>query len=491
MKASDHHPPRNSGARGGRPAPPKRPSTSERRLIGTGGRIAAVPFDAPLDAPFDTSVEGERMPIPNGAAHNGARETPEGTVPERIPERIPGTPEARSPFPPFSPSESPSESFITHWTDLYFTRTRRLIEAHGSCQVVYALFMRRPAVFAPRLLFEWLGAIRATRDPTLTVTTPYREGSWVGAGQVMMYIKGAFASLVELETFILQKLGPACVAAYNTAAMCEELPRVEFLAMEARHCAGLEMMEAMAYGASVGSARARRKHGACGFIGNATTATARYFGKATAYGTMPHALIGYAGSTLAAAEKFRDLYPSGPLTVLVDYFGQEVTDTLAVARRFPELAETGQLAVRIDTAGGRYLEGLDRNRSYQILDKHAPQAVRGYRGQGELEHLIGPGVSAAALWHLKEVLRREKFDKIRLIASSGFTAEKCRVMALAQVPVDVIGTGSYIPDRWRETYTTADIVSYNGRECTKAGREFLLPSRQKRLEAFKKVELLP
>jgi len=51
----------------------------------------------------------------------------------------------------------------------------------------------------------------------------------------------------------LQKLGPACVAAFNAYTMCADLPKVAFLAMDARHCAGLEMAEMMAYAASVGS----------------------------------------------------------------------------------------------------------------------------------------------------------------------------------------------------------------------------------------------
>ena len=40
---------------------------------------------------------------------------------------------------------------------------------------------------------------------------------------------------------------------------------------------------------------------------------------------MPHALIGYAGSTLRAAELFHQTIPDTPLTVLVDYFGAEIT----------------------------------------------------------------------------------------------------------------------------------------------------------------------
>ena len=113
--------------------------------------------------------------------------------------------------------------------------------------------------------------------------------------------------------------------------------------MDARHCAGSDMAEMMAYAAAVGSARAKRKVGAVGFIGNATNETAHYFGNADGMGTMPHALVGYAGSTLRAAEMFHATFPDQQLIVLVDYFGREVTDALAVARKFPQLAADGGL----------------------------------------------------------------------------------------------------------------------------------------------------
>ena len=47
-------------------------------------------------------------------------------------------------------------------------------------------------------------------------------------------------------------------------------------------------------------------------------------------------------------------------------------------------------------------------------------------------------------------------------------------MALADAPIDMIGTGSYLPDNWSETYATADIIDYDGASRVKIGREFLL-----------------
>ncbi len=363
---------------------------------------------------------------------------------------------------------------VSRWTDHYFRRTKAVVQTFGDCEVTYAVFMRRPVISAPRLALDWLDRVAAERGVKVKIEVTHVEGKWVGAGEPIFYLTGRFAELVDLETLLLQKLGPACVAAFNAYTMCADLPKVAFLAMDARHCAGTEMAEIMAYAASVGSNRARRKVGAVGFIGNATDATAHFFDRDRGLGTMPHALIGYAGSTLRAAEMYDQLYPDEPMTVLVDYFAQEVTDSLAVARHFAERAAAGTLAVRLDTPGSRYVEGLDPTVSYAVLERNAPAAIRGYRNEEELRYLVGAGVTAAALWYMRELLDAAGFNKVKLVASSGFDPRKCRLMADAGVPVDVIGSGSFLPARWGETYATADIVAYDGVPRVKVGREFLL-----------------
>lgn len=372
---------------------------------------------------------------------------------------------------------SAGEAEIARRTDKYFERTRRIVEAHGDVRVTYAVFMRRPVIFCPRLAVAWLEEVAGARGIDLRIEPCFEEGAWVGSGEPLLYVTGPLAALVDLETLYLQKLGPPCVAAYNAYGMCSDLPRVAFLAMDARHCAGAEMAEMMAYAASVGSAKARREAGAVGFVGGANDDTAHYFGNEAGLGTMPHALVGYAGDTVRAAEMYRGLYPDEPLTVLVDYFAREVGDTLAVARRFPELAAAGRLRVRIDTHGGRFVEGLDTAASYAVLERHAPRAVRTYRSETELRRLVGTGVSAAAVFHVREALDAAGFDKVGIVASSGFGPAKCKLFASVGAPVDMIGTGSYLPERWSETYATADIVAYDGRPSVKVGREFLLRKR--------------
>ena len=369
------------------------------------------------------------------------------------------------------------EGDVDRWTDQYFKKTRTIVLRNGDAQVTYAVFMRRPVSFAPRLMIDWLQRIAADRGVTFKIEICFEEGDWVGAGEPLLYLSGPLSQLVDLETLYLQKLGACCVAAYNAYLMCAALPDTQFLAMDARHCAGHEMAEMMAYAASVGSEAARQDRDAVGFIGNATDATAHFFGNEKGLGTMPHALIGYAGSTLRAAELYVETFPGEPLTVLVDYFGQEITDALAVCRRFPELAEQGAVALRLDTHGGRFAEGLDTQTSYAVLERHVPRAVRQYRNTEELRWLVGTGVSAAAIFHMRDALDKAGFPNAPIVASSGFNFFKCQVMGSVKAPIDVVGTGSYLPDEWSETYATADIVAYDGKPRVKIGREFLLQKR--------------
>ena len=220
------------------------------------------------------------------------------------------------------------------YTDSYFVRTRKIIQEKGDTNVTYAIFMRRPVTYAPKIAIDWLKKIISERNEKVEINENFKEGSWVGAGEPMLYLSGKMSSLVDLETLFLQKLGPPCVA-------------------------GSEMSDLMSYGASVGSEKAKRKVGAEGFIGCAADATAHFFGKEKGIGSMPHALIGYAGSTLNAAKMFHETFPNEPITILIDYFGKEITDGLEVCRHFKNLLRGNSLALRLDTHGGRYVEGLE------------------------------------------------------------------------------------------------------------------------------------
>ena len=109
-----------------------------------------------------------------------------------------------------------------------------------------------------------------------------------------------------------------------------------------------------------------------------------------------------------------------------------------------------------------------------MLERHAPEAIRTYRTETELRWLVGTGVSAAALFHLRDALDTAGHRAVKIVASSGFGPAKCRLMGEVRAPIDTIGTGSYLPERWSETYAAADVIAYGERSSVKIGREFLL-----------------
>jgi len=257
------------------------------------------------------------------------------------------------------PSLRPTPDQLPLVTDTYFLRTKDIISEYGDTEVTYAIFMRRPVIAALDPAVSWLVQIVKDRNGSVNIKRSFEEGSDVGAGEPMIYISGSMLLLVDLETALLQKIGATCVAAYNARSMVDSLKKTSFLAMDARHCAGSDMADLMAYGAYVGSKRVKSETDAIGFIGCATDKTAHLFQNTKGLGTMPHALIGYAGSTLKAAKMFHSTWPNQPLTVLIDYFGKEITDGLTVCRSFKNLADQNKLSLRLDTHGGRYIEGLD------------------------------------------------------------------------------------------------------------------------------------
>ena len=176
-----------------------------------------------------------------------------------------------------------------------------------------------------------------------------------------------------------------------------------------------------------------------------------------------------------AAEMFRETFPDEPMTVLVDYFGREITDALAVCARFPELA-----AARADCRSGwtrmaaGSWKGSIRPRATRCWNATRPARSGAIAARPSCATWSAPACRPRRSGACARRWTRLAIRAVRIVASSGFGVDKCRVMADARAPIDVVGTGSFIPDAWHETYATADIVEYDGVPMVKLGREFLL-----------------
>ncbi|OGA13077.1 MAG: hypothetical protein A3G25_21125 [Betaproteobacteria bacterium RIFCSPLOWO2_12_FULL_63_13] len=385
-------------------------------------------------------------------------------------------------------------------TDKYFSKTREIVEKFGDKTVTYGVFLRRGVICAVNPAIEVLRqhypAQAGGTSVPLKITRLYEEGAFVPDQKPLFTYTGSFAALAELETLVLQRTGVACVCAYNVYKMAMNLKNVAFIDMHARHSPGDDLSTLVAYGASVGS-RMAKLNGAIGFIGSSQDLTAHFYGQERGIGTMPHGLIGYAGSTLHAAQMFVETHSQDNLTVLVDYYGREFSDSLEVCRWWYEdflprdRDAKRQLAIRMDTHGDRFAEGLSYDRSVEIVADwlHVPneyEAVRYVMGEEAFDAdslnitkdrvrrvLFGTGVSVASVIHLRQTLDEAGFDACRVVGSSGFNLFKCKMFANARAPVDTVGTGSFIPENFSDTFATADIFMFDGRFDVKLGREKL------------------
>ncbi len=380
-------------------------------------------------------------------------------------------------------------------TDKYFSNTRRVVEAAGDCEVTYAVFLRRRSIAA----LEPVIRLIARLVPSARVKRFFAEGDIVLSERKMFEVTGPMAQLSEVETLLLQKTGFPCISANNAYEMCRAMPRAAFIDMHARHASGPEMNMLAAYGAAVGSDVARQTDRETkGFIGSSQDLTAPLYGAPRGGGTMPHSLVGYTGGDVLKALKLfaAELDDVKNLVALVDYRGEEISDSLACARWFYEEARLDRhgkvLGVRLDTHGGRFAEGLDYERSVDIVGRwlevegeyNIVERVLGHRAfqldPGNIlvdkvrRILFGKGVSAASVVHTRQCLDEAGFSDTQIVVSSGFDAQKCQIMGAARAPIDVVGTGSFLPATLSETYATADIIAYDGVQRVKVGREFLL-----------------
>ncbi|HEX8855184.1 MAG TPA: hypothetical protein VF752_06240, partial [Thermoleophilaceae bacterium] len=182
-----------------------------------------------------------------------------------------------------------------------------------------------------------------------------------------------------------------------------------------------------------------------GAIGVSTDAQASWWG-GRGVGTVPHGLIAaYGGDTVAAAQAFASRFAGEMnVTVLVDFENDSPRTALEVA----------------DALGDK-LWGVRLDTSENLVDRSL------WHEMGEFKPT---GVNPRLVERVREALDRAGHERVKIVASGGFTVDKIRSFEEAGVPVDAYGIGSSLL-RGSNDYT-ADVVRVDGRDCAKVGRRY-------------------
>jgi len=330
-----------------------------------------------------------------------------------------------------------------YYSDAYFNSTKALLEADGHHpHVVVQVFQRKESILggideAVAILKECSGHREA--DGTWTSgwdrleVRALHEGDPIEPWESVMTIEGDYALFAHLETVYLGCLARRTLVMRNVREVVDAAAGKPIMFFPARHDHWL---------VQTGDGWAAHVAGA---IGVSTDAQASWWG-GRGVGTVPHGLIAaYGGDTVLAARRYAERYARDiNITVLVDFENDSVRTALEVAD-----ALGGDLwGVRLDTS--------DRLADRSLQERHGDAAPKGVNP--ELVHLV------------RDELDARGHERVRIVVSGGFTADRIRTFEDAGVPVDSYGVGSSLL-RGANDYT-ADVVMVDGRPCAKVGRQF-------------------
>jgi len=325
-----------------------------------------------------------------------------------------------------------------YYTDAYFNHARAALLADGRRpRVVMQVFQKQEAYLGG--MDEALAVLRlCSHDWDALTVHALHDGDRIEPWETVLTIEGDYTLFGHLETVYLGVLARRTLITTNVARVLEAANGKPVIFMPARHDHH-RIQTGDGYAAFV----AGRIVGA--EIGVTTDEQASWWG-GKGVGTVPHALIAaYGGNTVLAATKFAEWAPPDlNVTVLVDFENDSVRTALEVARALgPRL-----WGVRLDT-------------SEALVDRSLWDELGDFRPSGVNERLVRK---------VRDALDRDGFERVRIVASGGFTVEKIREFERRGVPVDAYGVGSSLI-RGANDFT-ADVVLTDGRPSAKVGRRF-------------------
>ena len=325
-----------------------------------------------------------------------------------------------------------------YYTDAYFNHTRAALLADAKHpRVVMQVFQKNRAMLGG--MDEAIAILELCSHgwDGLTVHALH-DGDRIEPWETVMTIEGDYTLFAHLETVYLGTLARRTLITTNVARVLEAANGKPIIFMPARHDHH-RVQTGDGYAAYVAGAMIGAP------VGVTSDAQASWWG-GRGVGTVPHSLIAaYGGNTVLAATKFAEWAADDfNITVLVDFDNDSVRTALDVARALgPRL-----WGVRLDTSG-------------QLVDRSL------WDQQGDFDPR---GVNERLVHEVRRALDEDGFERVKIVASGGFTVKKIQEFEERAVPVDAYGVGSSLIRG--ENDFTADIVLADGRPVAKVGRRF-------------------
>jgi nicotinate phosphoribosyltransferase len=328
-----------------------------------------------------------------------------------------------------------------YYSDAYFNFTKELLESRGHCpRVTMQVFQKERSILGG--IDEAIAVLKLCSGRHTTSggwedawdeleVHALHEGDEIEPFETVMTIEGSYALFAHLETVYLGSLARRSLVMKNVRAVVEAANDKPILFMPARHDHWL---------VQTGDGWAAHVAGA---IGVSTDAQASWWG-GRGVGTVPHGLIAaFGGDTVAAAKAFAERFSHEMnVTVLVDFDNDSVGTAIAVA-----------------DALGAQLWGVRLDTSERLVDRALWEDMGEFRPTGVNEVLVR---------RVRAALDDAGHERVKIVVSGGFTADRIREFESKGVPVDSYGVGSSLL-RGSNDFT-ADVVLVDGKPCAKVGR---------------------
>jgi nicotinate phosphoribosyltransferase len=329
-----------------------------------------------------------------------------------------------------------------YYSDTYFGRTKELLEAEGRHpRVTMQVFAKREGLLGG--IDEALAVLRLCSGHRRAdggwedgwdglEVRALHEGDPISPWETVMTIEGDYAQFAHLETVYLGSLARRSLVMTNVRRVVDAARGKSVLFFPARHDHWL---------VQTGDGGAAHVAGA---IGVSTDANASWWG-GIGMGTIPHALIAvYGGDTVAAARDYAARFaPRSNIICLVDFHNDSVGEAVKVADALGEEL----WGVRLDTS--------ERLVDKALADRPDADQLRGVTP--ELAQAVRDGLDAAG------------HQRVKIVVSGGFDAEKIERFEALGAPVDSYAVGSSLI---RGNFDfTADVVTLDGEPAGKEGRE--------------------
>jgi nicotinate phosphoribosyltransferase len=325
-----------------------------------------------------------------------------------------------------------------YYTDAYFNHARATLLRDGRHpRVVMQVFQKRQAYVGG--MDEAIAILKlCSHDWDALTVHALHDGDAIEPWETVLTIEGDYTLFAHLETPYLGVLARRTLVTTNVVQVLEAARGKPIIFMAARHD-HWRVQTGDGYAAYV----AGKIVGAP--IGVTTDEQASWWG-GKGVGTVPHSLIAaYGGNTVLAATRFAEWAPPDlNVTVLVDFENDSVRTALEVAR-----------------ALGDRLWGVRLDTSESLVDRSLHDQLGDFEPTGVNEQLVR---------NVRDALDRDGFERVKIVVSGGFTAEKIAEFEARGVPVDAYGIGSSLI-RGANDFT-ADVVLTEGRPSAKVGRRY-------------------